>query len=66
MRVRYITAEQADALRKRITWFDPRQVTNPPGIRPVGVLGVVTTDYYIVKDGDPRLQGQAPDPLLGA
>lgn len=63
---RFITAAQADELRRRITWFDPRQASNPPGIRPAGVLGVVTTDYYVVPDDDPRLANQTPDPLIRA
>lgn len=57
--IRYITARQADDLRRRAGAF----VELSPDF---GIVGVLTTEYFIVPDDDPRLLHPAPDSLIQA
>lgn len=59
---RYITAAQADQMRRRaLAFYEPLALPRMDVLRREG------DDYYIVRDDDPRLQGQpAAEPPFGA
>lgn len=64
---RYITAAQADQLRRdTLAYFDAAALGPFDKLRLSGRIDLITTDYYIVPDDDPRLLNQTPDPLAGA
>lgn len=67
VKIRYVTAAQADDLRRRAGAFVEPSPEKANGFaRHFGIVGVLATEYFIVPDDDPRLPRQAPDPLIQA
>jgi hypothetical protein len=66
---RFITQAEADRMRAQaMGLYQTVKLDRVDWLRMPGVAGVLTVDYYVVPDGDPRLQlpDLAPQPDAGA